>query len=114
MNSSSSYCPDRNDIISLRLGPVEGHEQDGRRPVIVLSPREYNIRTGLCIVAPITRTVRNNPFEVAVPKGLVVIGVALSDQIGCNSWTDRGARFICQAPALFADDVSAKFKTLVP
>ena len=114
MKSSNSYCPDRNDIISLTFGPVEGHEQDGRRPAIVLSPHAYNIRTGMCVVAPITRTVRGNPFESAVPQGLSVTGVALSDQTGGRSWADRGATFICQAPVTFADDVSAKFKTLIP
>lgn len=114
MSSGKGYCPSRNDIIGLQLGPVEGHEQDGRRPVIVLSPYEYNVRTGLCIAAPVTRTVRGNPFECAVPQGLPIIGVALSDQTGCRSWTERGARFICQAPASFADNVAAKLKALLP
>ncbi len=114
MNSSSVYCPDRKDVVSLDLSPIKGREQDGRRPVLVLSPYEYNVRTGLCVVAPITRTVRTNPFEAIVPHGLDVTGVVLSDQTTCKSWRARGSRFICKVPDALVDEVVAKFKALLP
>ena len=44
---SSPYVPDRGDIVWLNFIPHAGHEQAGRKPALVLSPRSYNHRTGL-------------------------------------------------------------------
>ena len=40
------YIPDRGDFIWIDLDPRLGHEQAGRRPAIVLSPKSYNRKTG--------------------------------------------------------------------
>ena len=49
------YVPDCGDVIWLHFDPQAGHEQAGHRPALVLSPKAYNSRTGLCLVAPITK-----------------------------------------------------------
>ena len=81
---------------------------------MVLSPRKYNLKTGLFIGAPLTRTVRGYPFEFAVPAGYAVTGVVIADQVSSKSWKARGSQFVCRAPESLVDDVMAKFKLLLP
>ncbi len=50
------YVPDRGDVIQVNFDPQAGHEQKGRRPALVLSPRAYNEKVGLAILCPITST----------------------------------------------------------
>ena len=47
--------------------PAPGHEQAGRRPAVVLSPRAYNAKVGLAVVCPVTNQVKGYPFEVTLP-----------------------------------------------
>lgn len=91
------YQPDRGDLVWLNFTPNAGHEQGGRRPALVLSPKDYNIRSGLMIVVPITSKVKGYPFEVPLPKGTKLEGVALSDQIRSVDWVSRKAEFHSQA-----------------
>ena len=44
----------RGDIYLVTLDPTEGHEQRGRRPVLVVSPGAFNQLTRVPIVLPIT------------------------------------------------------------
>ena len=37
-----SYIPDQGDICWITLNPQSGHEQNGRRPALVVSNKEYN------------------------------------------------------------------------
>jgi mRNA interferase MazF len=39
---SKKYVPERGDIVWLDFNPQTGHEQKGKRPAIVISPKEYN------------------------------------------------------------------------
>jgi mRNA interferase MazF len=64
---SGDYCADAGDLIWIDLDPTRGHEQSGHRPAIVLTARLYNVRSGLCIICPITSRARGYPFEVAIP-----------------------------------------------
>jgi mRNA interferase MazF len=89
--STQSYVPNRGDVVRLSLDPTKGHEQAGSRPVLVLSPVEYNRRSGLALVCPITNQVKGYPYEVTIPKGLQVTGVILSDQIRSIDWEVRRA-----------------------
>ena len=53
------------DVLLADLDPVEGHEQGGRRPVLVLSGPSYNeLRNEQLIVAVITSRQRGLPFHV--------------------------------------------------
>lgn len=55
------------ELLLADLDPVTGHEQGGRRPVLVLSGPSYNeLRNEQLIVAAITRRQRGLPFHVAV------------------------------------------------
>ena len=52
------------DVLLADLDPVTGHEQGGRRPVLVLSGPSYNeLRNDQLIVAAITSRQRDLPFH---------------------------------------------------
>ena len=55
------------DVLLADLDPVAGHEQGGRRPVLVLSGLSYNdLRNEQLIVAAITSRQRGLPFHIPV------------------------------------------------
>ncbi|MBM9576052.1 endoribonuclease MazF [Leptospira sp. 201903070] len=93
MVKSSKYIPEKGDIVWLNFTPQAGHEQMGRRPALVLSPKEYNSKTGLAIFCPITSKVKGYPFEVVI-KSKKLNGVILSDQIKNLDWTIREVEYI--------------------
>jgi len=41
------YIPEKGDIVWIEMNPQAGHEQAGKRPAIVLSPKAYNEKVGL-------------------------------------------------------------------
>lgn len=57
-------------VVLLQLDPVEGHEQAGQRPVLVVSYESFH-RLGLMTVVPLTsaRTAPRLPGDVAIPAG---------------------------------------------
>jgi len=64
--------PARGDVWLADLHPIRGHEQAGRRPVLVASVDAFNqVRADLVVVLPITSTLRAIPFHVTVqpPEG---------------------------------------------
>jgi len=108
-----AYVPDRGDVIWITFNPQAGHEQARRRPAIVLSPRLYNGKAGLALVCPITNHAKSYPFEVAIPSGLPVSGVILSDQAKSLDWQARNAAFICALPAQTLAEIRRKLGTLI-
>ena len=59
----------RGDIYVAALNPVVGHEQGGRRPVVVVSPAAYNSwPIGMVVVAPITSVDRRLRHHVRIGK----------------------------------------------
>ena len=107
------YTPERGDIVWLTFTPQAGHEQAGRRPALVLSPKAYNGKVGLAIFCPITSQVKGYPFEVAVPQGLTVGGVILSDQVKSLDWKARQAEFVSRLPDGLLMTVLKRLGTLV-
>jgi mRNA interferase MazF len=83
------YVPDRGDIVWLDLDPQAGHEQAGRRPALVLSPRRYNGRVGLMLCCPLTTKLKGYPFEV--PLAGKPASAVLSDQVKSLDWRTRRA-----------------------
>jgi len=60
------YIPERGDIVWLNFNPSSGHEQKGKRPAVVISPKKYNEKIGLGLFCPITSKIKNYPFEVKI------------------------------------------------
>ena len=110
---SDNYIPDRGDVIWINLNPQAGHEQAGRRPVVVLSPAKYNGKVGMAILCPITNQIKGYPFEVEIPSDLQVTGVILSDQVKCLDWKARKAEFICKLHPKLTIEVLKKLNTLI-
>ena len=90
---NKKYIPDRSDIVWLNFHPGSGHEQQGKRPAIVISPKKYNEKVGLGLFCPITSKIKSYPFEVRI-KNEKIDGVVLADQIKSLDWKKRGIEFI--------------------
>ncbi|MCX6002961.1 MAG: endoribonuclease MazF [Chloroflexi bacterium] len=113
MVNPRAYIPQCGDVVWITLNPQAGHEQAGRRPAVVLSPRNYNGKTGLAILCPITNQVKDYPFEVLLPEGLPVAGVILSDQVKSLDWRARNVELICLLPDETISEVLQKLETLL-
>ena len=113
MVGDNEYVPQRGDVVWITLNPQAGHEQAGRRPALVLSPRTYNGKVGLAILCPITSQVKGYPFEVLIPIGLPVSGAVLSDQVKSLDWRARQVERICGLPTGIVTEVMQKLATLV-
>jgi mRNA interferase MazF len=113
MVMSKSYVPQRGDLIWINMQPQAGHEQSGRRPAIVLSPKIYNEKVGLAILCPITSQRKEYPFEVALPDALKITGVILSDQVKSLDWNVRNAEFCDRVPGYITEEVLMKINTLL-
>jgi mRNA interferase MazF len=70
---SESRSLKRGMVVRVRLNPVEGSEQGGERPTLVLSPDIINERSPVILVAAITskKTENVRPFEALLtpPEG---------------------------------------------
>jgi mRNA interferase MazF len=113
MVNPRAYVPQRGDAVWITLNPQAGHEQAGRRPAVVLSPKSYNSKTGLSILCPVTSEVKGYPFEVLLPEGLSVTGAILSDQVKSLDWRVRNAELICTLPEDTVSEVLDKLGTLL-
>jgi Growth inhibitor len=72
----------RGDIYLAKLDPVEGHEQHGYRPVLIVSPEEFNEATKLPVILPITKGgefAKRIGFAVPI-SGLKTTGIVRCDQ----------------------------------
>ena len=107
---------ERGDIYLVSLDPTEGHEQQGRRPVLVVSPGAFNRLTKVPIVLPITTGggfARVRGFTVSlIDVGTRTTGVIRCDQPRALDPEARGGRRLEAAPAPIIDEVLAKLALL--
>jgi mRNA interferase MazF len=87
--AAKPYVPDAGDIVWLQFTPQAGHEQAGHRPAVVLSPANYNGKTGLMVCCPMTTQIKGYPFEVAISGKPA--SVVLADQVKNLDWRARKA-----------------------
>ncbi|WP_295403955.1 endoribonuclease MazF [uncultured Thiocystis sp.] len=104
--------PDEGDIVWMNFTPHSGHEQAGRRPAVVLSPKAYNRRAGLLVCVPITSQTKGYPFEVVLAGG-DASGAALSDQVKSLDWKTRQAERKGRATVSELIEIKAKIKSLL-
>lgn len=110
---SSTYTPAQGDLVWLDFNPQAGHEPQGRRPALILSPAAYNKKIGLALACPVTRHAKGYPFEVNLPPGLPVAGVVLSDHIKSQDWRARRVEFIASLDEATCEAVLQRARTLL-
>jgi mRNA-degrading endonuclease toxin of MazEF toxin-antitoxin module len=102
----------RGDIWLVGLDPAEGHEQKGRRPVLIVSPDAFNRVTKVPVVLPITRGgsfARTAGFAVPLSgAGTQITGVVRCDQPRALDLAARGGQKLETVPSAVMDEVLAK------
>jgi mRNA-degrading endonuclease toxin of MazEF toxin-antitoxin module len=98
--------------IWLVLDPAEGHEQMGRRPVLIVSPEAFNRVTKVPVVLPITgggRFARTAGFAVALDgAGTKTSGVVRCDQPRALDLRARGAKKLENVSDTLLDEVLSR------
>ena len=107
---------ERGDIYLVSLNPTSGREQQGRRPVLVVSPTEFNRLTKTPIVLPITsgcNFARTAGFAVSLMgAGTSTSGVVRCDQPRALDPPSRHAQKLESVPEAIMDEVLAKIAAL--
>lgn len=103
---------ERGDIYLVSLDPTSGHEQQGTRPVLVVSPSSFNCLTKTPVVLPITSAgnfARTAGFAVSLAgAGTKTTGVVRCDQPRALNLASRNARKLESVPPSIMDEVMAK------
>jgi mRNA interferase ChpB len=104
----------RGDIYLVALDPAAGREQQGHRPVLIVSPAAFNAVTKLPVVLPITTGAafaRRIGFAVPI-TGIKTTGVVRCDQPRVLDLEARHGRKVDTLPPALMDDVLARVATL--
>lgn len=108
--------PKRGDIWQVDLNPTAGKEQQGIRPVFVVSEEAFN-RSGITVICPVTQggnQARFAGFAVTLMgSGTSTQGVVMSNQVRTIDIAARHGKFIERAPDFVTSDVLAKLQTIV-
>jgi mRNA interferase ChpB len=104
----------RGDIYNVSLDPTLGHEQQGHRPVLIISPTAFNRATNLPVVLPITNGgefARRIGFAVALTDTRTT-GIVRCDQPRALDIEARHGKKVESLPTELLDEVLAKTITL--
>lgn len=103
---------ERGDIYLVSLDPTSGCEQQGTRPVLVVSPAAFNRLTRTPIVLPITsggNFARTAGFAVSLMgSGTQTTGIVRCDQPRALDIGSRHGRRLESMPQSVLDEVLAK------
>ena len=102
----------RGEIWLVGLDPAQGHEQKGRRPVLIVSPEAFNRLTRVPVVVPITsggNFARTAGFAVTLDgAGTKTMGVVRCDQPRALDLGARGGKKLESVPETIVDEVLAR------
>lgn len=106
------------DVLEIDADAAVGHEQRGRRPVLVVSVDALHAALGLAMVCAITThggqaTGTRNDLEVPIPPGMPVRGVVLPHQMRTIDSKARNAATLCTVPRATLQSVRARLKVLL-
>ena len=106
----------RGEIWMVGLDPTAGHEQQGYRPVLIISAEAFNRVTKVPIVLPITsggRFARMAGFAVPLAgAGTQTTGVVRCEQPRALDVTARNGRRVESAPPAIVEEVLARVATI--
>ena len=107
----------RGEVWLVGLDPAEGHEQKGRRPVLIVSPEAFNRVTKVPVVLPITsggNFARTAGFAVSLTgAGTRTTGVIRCDQQRALDLGARGGKKLESVPDSIMDEVLAKLAPIL-
>lgn len=107
---------ERGDIYLVSLDPTSGHEQQGTRPVLVVSPAAFNRLTKTPVVLPITsggNFARTAGFAVSLMgAGTKTTGVIRCDQPRALDLASRSANKLESVPESIMNEVLARLATI--
>ena len=107
----------RGEVWVVDLDPAEGHEQKGRRPVLVISPDAFNQVTKVPVVLPITsggNFARTAGFAVSLAgAGTKTTGVVHCDRPRALDLGAHHGRKLEKVPDAIMDEVLAKVGTIL-
>lgn len=92
--SKDSWIPDRGNIIWINFNPQKGREMRDMHPMLVLSPKNFNLKTGIVIGLPMTTAEYNstNPFAVELQGQKGGKSYILAHQPKSFDWRQRNAK----------------------
>ena len=100
------------DIWLVSLDPTQGHEQKGRRPVLIVSPEAFNRVTRVPVILPITsggNFARTAGFAVTLEgAGTKTTGIIRCDQPRALDLAARSGKKVESVPDAIMDEVLAK------
>jgi mRNA interferase ChpB len=106
----------RGDIYLVSLDPTSGHEQQGTRPVLIITNEGFNVFTSTPVIAPITTGgdfARRAGFSVSLAgAGTRTIGVIRCDQIRILEIRSRNGHRLESVPDPIMAEVLARVGTL--
>ena len=106
----------RGEIWLVALDPSQGHEQKGRRPVLIVSPEAFNRVTKVPVVLPITSGgdfARTAGFAVTLEgAGTKTTGVVRCDQPRALDIGARSGKKLESVPEAIVNEVLAKVATI--
>jgi mRNA interferase ChpB len=106
---------ERGEIWLVTLDPTSGHEQQGTRPVLIVSPGAFNRLTKTPVVLPITTKgsfARTAGFAVPL-IGTATTGVVRCDQPRAIDLGSRHARRLESVPATVMQEVLARLQPIL-
>lgn len=102
----------RGEIWLVSLDPTSGHEQKGRRPVLIVSPDAFNRVTKVPVVLPITsggNFARTAGFAVSLAgAGTKTTGIIRCDQPRALDLTARSGKKLESIPDAITSEVLAR------
>ncbi|QUY46665.1 type II toxin-antitoxin system PemK/MazF family toxin [Serratia plymuthica] len=108
---------DRGEIWLVSLDPIAGHEQSGKRPVLIVSPASFNQLTRQPVVVPVTsggNFVRTAGFAVSLDdSGTKTTGVIRCDQPRTIDMGARCGRRLERIPDAVVNEVLARLEAIL-
>jgi mRNA-degrading endonuclease toxin of MazEF toxin-antitoxin module len=106
----------RGEIWLVGLDPTQGHEQKGRRPVLIVSPEAFNRVTKVPVVLPITsggNVARTAGFAVPLSgAGTKTTGIVRCDQPRALDLGTRRGKKLENVPDAIVDEVLARLTAI--
>ena len=101
---------ERGEIWLVSLDPTAGHEQQGTRPVLIVTPAAFNRVTRLPVVVPVTS---GGNFARTAGFAVSLDGVVRCDQPRTIDMKARGGKRLERVPETIMNEVLGRLSTIL-